>query len=251
MTSVYDGARIAAGYAFDRPAVHERILLPLAAAPRAECALDVGCGAGRSTAALAPYARTVVGLEPIASMLAHRSAVAPAAEFVVGEAERLPFARGSFDLVTAAGSLNYVDLDLFLPEAARVLTDGGRLYVYDFSEGRHAVGTDSLAGWFAAFEHHFPWPPGYRPLAPAALPWGEHGLRLVRCADTEVALELTGAQYLRYVLSEVNVNAALARGGSADEVVRWCTETLAPVFGSGSLRVRFCGYLAEAVRIAR
>jgi ubiquinone/menaquinone biosynthesis C-methylase UbiE len=43
-------------------------------------------------------------------MLTHRRTVAPDAGFVVGQAERLPFATSSFDLVTAAGSLNYTDL---------------------------------------------------------------------------------------------------------------------------------------------
>lgn len=166
MISVYGGARIAAGYAFDRPPVHERLLRPLAGRTRAVRALDVGCGAGLSTAALAPYADTVVGLEPVASMLAHRAAVAPGALFAVGTAERLPFGAESFDLVTAAGCLNYVDLDLFLPEVARVLAGGGRLYIYDFTEGRHAVGDTALADWFARFEQRFPWPGGYRPRLP-------------------------------------------------------------------------------------
>lgn len=64
-------------------------------------ALDVGCGAGLSTAALAPLARQVIGLEPISAMLAHRQTVAPRAAFVIGQAERLPFPAGSFDLVAA------------------------------------------------------------------------------------------------------------------------------------------------------
>jgi ubiquinone/menaquinone biosynthesis C-methylase UbiE len=36
--------------------------------------------------------------------VAHRRTVAPRAGFVIGQVERLPFAAGSFDLVTAAGS---------------------------------------------------------------------------------------------------------------------------------------------------
>ncbi|MGH3298748.1 MAG: class I SAM-dependent methyltransferase, partial [Trebonia sp.] len=106
MTSVYDNERLAVGYAFDRPPVHERILRSADLAARADRALDVGCGAGLSTAALAPLARQVVGLEPIPAMLAHRRTVAPQASFVIGQAERLPFTAGSFDLVSAAGSLN-------------------------------------------------------------------------------------------------------------------------------------------------
>ena len=62
---------------------------------QADQALDVGCGAGLSTTALAPLARQVTGLEPVPAMLAHWRIVAPQARFVIGRAERLPFAARS------------------------------------------------------------------------------------------------------------------------------------------------------------
>lgn len=208
---------------------------------RAARALDVGCGAGRSTAALAPFADAVVGLEPAESMLSHRREVAPDACFVVAAAERLPFADESFDLIAAAGSLNYVDLARFLPEAARVLTDGGTLLVYDFSEGRCATrredpGTDVLSAWFAGFEQRFPWPPGYRPLAPQELSCPEHGLELLSYDQVRVVLPMGHDAYLRYVLSEVNVGAALTRGEPERDVTRWCADSLAAVFGADHSR---------------
>ena len=77
MTSVYDSERLAAAYAADRPPVHEHILRSARLVGQADRALDVGCGAGLSTAALAPLARRVSGLEPIPAMLAHRRTIAP------------------------------------------------------------------------------------------------------------------------------------------------------------------------------
>ena len=56
--------------------------------------------------------------------------------FAAGVAEAIPLGDRSVDLITAAGSLNYVDLDVLLPEAARVLMPDGVLVVYDFSAGR-------------------------------------------------------------------------------------------------------------------
>ncbi|MEU0557189.1 hypothetical protein [Dactylosporangium sp. NPDC006015] len=53
MTSVYDSERLAAAYAFDRPPVHQQILRSARLDRRARRALDVGRGAGLSTAALA------------------------------------------------------------------------------------------------------------------------------------------------------------------------------------------------------
>ncbi len=69
-------------------------------------------------------------------MLAYSHAVAPKARFLVGQAERLPVASCTFDLITAAGSVNYANLDLFFPEVERVLTETGVLVIYDFSAGR-------------------------------------------------------------------------------------------------------------------
>jgi SAM-dependent methyltransferase len=241
MPSVYDSARLAAGYAFDRPPVHERILRAARLDGPADRALDVGCGAGRSTAALAPYARRVVGLEPAPAMLAHRRTVAPDASFVVGAAERLPFAGGTFELVTAAGSLNYTDLPLALAEIARVLTGDGRFVLYDFSSGRSAA----LADWFAAFEQRFPSSAGWKPLSPRTLPLPAAGMRLLGHDDVETHLPMSLDAYLRYVLSGSNVDSAIRRGDcDAAEAEDWCRRTLTPVFAHGDVTVVFPGYVA-------
>jgi SAM-dependent methyltransferase len=251
MASVYDSERLAAGYAFDRPPIHEQILRSARLARQAHQALDVGCGAGLSTAALASLAERAIGLEPIPAMLAHRRTVAPHARFVIGQAERLPFATGSFDLVTAAGSLNYTDLPSALAEIARVLTRDGTFLLYDFSVGRHSVSGDELAGWFASFEQRFPWPPGWQPFDVRELPLVTYGLRLLDYTDAETRLSMTFDAYLRYMLSEVNVDNAIARGAySAEEARDWCGKTLKTVFADGELTVVIPGYVATLARIA-
>ena len=250
MTSVYDSERLARGYAFDRPPVHARILKSARLGGRARRALDVGCGAGVSTAALAPLAERVVGVEPIATMLAHRREVAPGAGFVTGSAENLPFASSSFDLVAAGGSLNYTDLPSALAEIARVLTPEGTLLVYDFSEGRKSLTGDALATWFESFEQRFPWPPGWRPMVVGELPLTSNGLRLRAYTDLEVPLPMTCDAYLRYVTHEINVDGAVTRGAdTAEEAHGWCRRTLQTVFGDGEQTVVFRGYLATLTRL--
>jgi SAM-dependent methyltransferase len=245
MTSVYDSERLATGYAFDRPPVHAQILKAARLRGRARRALDVGCGAGVSTAALAPLAEHVVGLEPIAVMLAHRRDVAPQAGFVAGSAQGLPFAERSFDLVAAAGSLNYADLPSALAEVARVLTRDGIFLLYDFSPGRQSTTGNTLATWFESFEQRFPSPPGWQPVIVHDLPLTSSGLRLDDYTGIDVALPMTFDAYLRYVVSEVNVDSALSRGVySAEEARDWCRRTLRHVFGDGDLTVVFRGYLA-------
>jgi SAM-dependent methyltransferase len=248
MTSVYDSERLAAAYASDRPLVHGQILRSARLSRQAGRALDVGCGAGLSTAALMPLARQVIGLEPVAAMLAHRRAVAPRARFVMGQAERLPFAARSFGLVAAAGSLNYAHLPSALAEVARVLTQDGTFLLYDFSTGGRSVSGDDLARWFASFEQRFPWPAGWEPLDVRELPLAAYRLRLVDYTDVEIRLPMTFDAYLRYMLSETNVADAIARGACSPEEARdWCLETLQAAFADGEVTVVIPGYVATLV----
>lgn len=245
MASVYNSEHLAAAYAFDRPPVHGQILRSARLSRPAGCALDVGCGAGLSTAALLPLARQVVGLEPAAAMLAHRQAVAPRARFVVGQAERLPVPPRSFGLVAAAGSLDYCDIPAALAEVARVLTLDGTFLLYGFSTGRRSVSGDDLARWFAVFEQRFPQPPGRQSLDVRGLPLTGHGLRLEHCTDVVTRLPMTLDAYLRYMLSETRVAGAIGRGDcSAQEARNWCRMTLEPVFAGRDVTVVIPGYVA-------
>jgi SAM-dependent methyltransferase len=245
---IYNSERVAAAYAFARPPVHPLVVRRMAGHATFERrpvsrALDVGCGAGRSTAALASVARSVVGIEPAAPMLVHHRAVAPRASFVVGRAEALPFPPGSFDLVTAAGSLNYTDAGRSLAEIARVLVRGGALVIYDFSSGRRSSRAPSLESWFSAFEHRYPFPSGYA-MDVERLPYDRAGLRLAGYEPFEIAVPLTFEAYLAYVLSEANVERAIVSGVPEPDIAAWCRETLARVFGAASLPVLFNGYIA-------
>ena len=87
--------------------------------------LDLGCGEGRVGRALVPLGHRVVGLDSSPGMVA---LAAESQEAVVGDAAALPFADGSFDLVTAFMSLmDMDDPDAAIQEGARVLEPGGRL----------------------------------------------------------------------------------------------------------------------------
>ena len=245
--NIYESARMAAGYAFSRPGVHRHIIGKIREDLRLEGpvgrALDIGCGAGLSTAALGPVATTVVGLEPVASMLVHRRAVAPRASFVAARAEQLPFAAGSFDLVTAAGALNYVDLGPFLPDLARVLTARGVLVIYDFSAGCRVRGSDALDAWYRAFERRYPPKPGYE-MDVRGLEYARAGLTLAAFERFEVAVPMTLSQYVPYAMSETGVELAVARGVPETEIRTWCESTLAGVLGEEPRDILFDAYVA-------
>jgi hypothetical protein len=74
-------------------------------------------------------------------------------------------------------------------------------------------------------------------------------LWLVDYTDVETRLPMTCDDYLRYVLSEVNVASAVERGDcGAQEAREWCRGTLEAVFANGDLTVVIPGYLATVAR---
>jgi len=246
MPNPFDTAAMAEGYAKARPPVHARVMELLR--PRlgqVKRALDVGCGAGLSTRVLIPLAEEVFGLEPVEAMAHCGPGIAPEARFVVGAAEVLPFRSASFDLITAAGSLNYVKLSPFFPEARRVLDANGVLVVYDYSPGRSFRDADSLDVWFEMFMQRYP-PASSEALKldPEILGKMDSGFALRDQQRFEIGLVLTPEFYLEYLLTGTNVAAAIRRGIALEEIRSWCAETLEPVWQRRAREVLFTGYFA-------
>jgi arsenite methyltransferase len=105
-----------------------------------EHVLDLGCGAGTDSLVAAqmvgPQGR-VTGIDMTPEMVAKARAGAAElgvahVEFVEGEAERLPFAAASFDVVVSNGVIDLIpDKDAVFSELHRVLRPGGRLQIAD------------------------------------------------------------------------------------------------------------------------
>src|ERR1700730_6164678 len=96
--------------------------------------LDVGCGEGWLVHRFASAGARAVGHDPLATALERARREAPAAPFVEGTAESLPFPAASFDIVVFFNSLHHVPedcLDGALTEAERVLRADGVLYVQE------------------------------------------------------------------------------------------------------------------------
>lgn len=100
-------------------------------------ALDIGCGGGHLSFALAPHVARMVALDPSPGMLAAVSKAASARglsqiETREGNAESLPFAAGSFQLVaTRYSAHHWTRLDEAVRELTRVLAPGGHALIID------------------------------------------------------------------------------------------------------------------------
>jgi SAM-dependent methyltransferase len=105
-----------------------------------ERVLDLGSGAGTDSLIAAqmvgPKGR-VTGIDMTPQMLTKARGAAAAmgaenVEFVEAEAERLPFADESFDVVVSNGVIDLIpDKDAVLSELFRVLAPGGRMQIAD------------------------------------------------------------------------------------------------------------------------
>ena len=105
-----------------------------------ERVLDLGSGAGTDSLVAAQMVGAdghVTGIDMTEAMLVKARSAATAmgmhnVEFVEGEAERLPFADGSFDVVISNGVIDLVpDKDAVFGELYRVLAPGGRIQIAD------------------------------------------------------------------------------------------------------------------------
>jgi len=98
-----------------------------------ELALDSGCGTGALAAALAPHVGKVIGADTDLEYLeAARRLAIENAEFVEGDAMKLPFDYGRFDISGCLRVLHHVRRpELAVSELARVTRPGGRILIVD------------------------------------------------------------------------------------------------------------------------
>jgi SAM-dependent methyltransferase len=126
-TAVESFAGVANPWTMGRLALGERVL-------------DLGSGAGTDSLIAAQMVGEqghVIGIDMTAQMLAKARAAASEAgtgnvEFIEAEAEQLPFADATFDVVISNGVIDLIpDKDAVYAELHRVLVPGGRLQIAD------------------------------------------------------------------------------------------------------------------------
>ena len=125
--------------------------------------LDLCCGTGDLAFALSRRAAElrresasrglIVGSDfaiPMVELAAGKGRAAEGtAAFVAGDALSLPFADGSFDLVSAGfGFRNLANYERGLREIARVLKAGGEVGILEFSDPRNGIGAAAFRFYF-------------------------------------------------------------------------------------------------------
>lgn len=102
---------------------------------RGKAVLDLGCGGGFMSEALAQRGAAVIGIDPAEKAIAiaqhHAASQNLSIDYLVGTGETLPLADGSMDYVVCVDVLEHVaDLGQVINEVRRVLRPGG-LFLFD------------------------------------------------------------------------------------------------------------------------
>jgi SAM-dependent methyltransferase len=192
--------------------------------------LDVGCGPGALTAALAERLGPagVCGVDPSEAFVRACRERVPDAEVVVGSAEDLPFANAAFDAALSQLVLNFlVDVETGVREMARVTRPGGIVAscVWDYAGEMTLL----RAFWDAA-----------REVCPERGAAADEGVVMRWCRDGELA-ELWRAVGLR----DVRFRPLVVRAAYADFEDLWSPLTTG-VAPSGA----FCASLDDDGRAA-
>jgi len=140
------------------PDIHLLALLPSLTHNRTITALDLGCAAGRNTAALLSHGARTFALDNSPAMLAAAAeailsmqpSVAPGAVLVRGSMTALPYRAASFDLIVALGIYHQARSDSELiqsvGETRRALRADGVLLVSIFSTEMLPSGSERVPG---------------------------------------------------------------------------------------------------------
>lgn len=218
----FAGEAIAARYRHARPHFH-----PLAVGRIAELsgrahfgrALDVGCGNGDSSVALAELADQVEAVDASAEMLA---AARPheRVRYRQGRAEQLDFPDDSFELVTVALALHWFGAEAFFRKCRRVLAPGGLLAVYNDHFTAHMAGLAECKHWMRTrFARRFPQPRrGLRDMDEAV---AEHcGFRILQRSSFEHREHYSRSGFVDYLLTRSHTLAPVLAGRESEAEVR-------------------------------
>lgn len=237
----------AKGYDTARPYFHPLVFERLAqrCPGRFPAALDVACGTGQSTQALAAVSSLTVGLDASAGMLRHarRRDRIP---YVHGQAECLPFPDAAFDIVTVGLGLHWFDRRAFLGEASRVLQRGAVLLIYDSGFCGRMPRNPAFTEWTRGYRERFPAPP--RDDAPIETDELAHAGFNCALYDTFVHREVYNLERLVAYL-ETQSNVLIPQRQAPEAVNDWLRDSLLPFFVDGPAAFEYQGWMVVLQRV--
>lgn len=236
---------VASRYLDGRPASQEAALRragAMAGIERVHRGLDVACGPGPSTRALAQMADVVIGADVAEEMVRTAAEVGDTqCLYLAAAAEALPFPDSCFDIVTVGSAVHWFDQDRFCSEALRVLAAERWLVVYEHHFLGAAHESEMLETWVRdRYLDRYPIPPRGEHPGPR---WEANGFDKIGRDEYGDGVPMTRPQLVNYLMTQSNTVVPIDRGATtAAEVEQWLEQELEPFFGDAErLTLEFWG----------
>ena len=246
----FDSKRIAEGYA-KRPWLHKSVMdalrtdLGLSTDHKYKNGLDVGCGAGLSTKALRLICEKVTGTDIAEAMVEACKDIYgddSAYSFYAAKAEETAIPAEKYDIVTAAGCINWVDEKRFMENMKEVVEDNGMIVIYDFGITDRMKDNSDYTAWYNdQYLAKFPKPPRKENK------WTQQDLidGFVMEKQTEYDMEYNFGldAFVDFMMIQSNVNSRVESGEVSEEEARsWMKSSLQRIFGDQEKTLIFYGY---------
>ncbi len=246
--------RYAKGRPYFHPIVIEKVKGFLGLETPLSHALDVACGTGQSTRALATIADHVTGIDSSEEMLAFakQENTASPVTFLQSPAEVLPFDDNTFDLITVSLAFHWFERGKFLSEASRVLKSNGWLIVYDNNFAAIMKENSDFEPFF-----HEAYPARYPPPARNNQPITKENLEpfgFIKVSSESYSNEVTFtvASLVNYLMTHSNVITKVEQGTeSSEEAQRWLTKLITKFLPNGQGTFTFQGGIVYMQKEAR
>jgi SAM-dependent methyltransferase len=244
ITNLFVHRSAAQRYAVARPYFHPLVIGRVAArtgTPRFDRALDVACGTGQSSRALAAVAERVDAVDVSPEMVSEAEPH-ERVRYHVAPAERLPFADASFDLATVGLAFHWFDQAAFLAEARRVLKPASWLAVYNSGFYGEMAEDAGFRTWARiTYPARFP-TPARRSFGVGGELAAAHGFSLVGEEAFTHDEAMTAEQLTAYLSTQTNVIAAVESGRTPlPEAAAWILDGVRPFFAGAARTMRFGG----------
>lgn len=238
-------------YAAARPYFHPQIMrriISYTGISRFSLALDVACGTGQSSRALADIADHVNAIDVSPAMIAEAEPH-ERVRYEVAPAEAIPFPDRSFDLITVGLAFHWFDQADFLREAYRVLKAGMWLVVYTSGFFGEMDENPAFSEWAReTYPEKFPTPPRHNPgvAVDSVEPFGFELQSTEKFTHNET---MTAGQLASFLLTQTNVIAAVENGTvPLEAAASWILNGIQPFFNDETRTMKFGGSMSFVQR---
>lgn len=232
----FANSEVAARYVLSRPFFQDEVverIRRVTGVRRFRRALDVGCGSGQSSVALASIADHVMAIDPSENMLDHAPRH-PRITYQLGVAEQLNFSAGEFDLVSVGSALHWFDQNSFFAQCRNVMAPDGVLAVYNDHFTAHMQQTVACKRWMRTrFAKRFRAPRrGMRDMdEPKA---AGYELSVTHRSSFDHSVPFSREEFISYLLTRSNTLAAIHSGKETHQsIVNWLDSELTPILPDG------------------